>query len=95
MQSRGHYYCHEPGWDAGTCAQQCICSACEPTAGRNQKCYNCLAKCNPVEVPYCITKALISAVQGDLDHGLIFVGANVDRIDRMTSVQELMAELTN
>ena len=48
-----------------------------------------------VEVPYCITKALISAVQGDLDHGLIFVGANVDRIDRMTSVQELMAELTN
>ena len=39
--------------------------------------------------------ALISAVQGDLDHGLIFVGANVDRIDRMTSVQELMAELTN
>ena len=60
-----------------------------------KKCYNCLAKCNPVEVPYCITKALISAVQGDLDHGLIFVGANVDRIDRMTSVQELMAELTN
>ena len=60
-----------------------------------KKCYNCLAKRNPVEVPYCITKALISAVQGDLNHGLIFVGANVDRIDRMTSVQELMAELTN
>ena len=58
-----------------------------------KKCYNCLAKCNPVEVPYCITKALISAVQGDLDHGLIFVGANVDRIDRMTSVQELMDDL--
>ena len=59
-----------------------------------KKCYNCLAKCNPAKVPYCITKALISAVQGDLDHGLIFVGANVDRIDRMTSVRELMEELT-
>ena len=28
-----------------------------------KKCYNCLAKCNPVKVPYCITKALIDAVK--------------------------------
>ena len=29
------------------------------------KCYNCLEKCNPAKVPYCITKALIDAVKGE------------------------------
>ena len=58
-----------------------------------QKCYNCLEKCNPRKVPYCITKALIEAVKGNLDKGLIFCGANVGRINKMTTVHELMAEL--
>ena len=57
------------------------------------KCYQCLAKCNPAEVPYCITEDLIRAVKGDLDHGLIFCGANVGRIDHMMSVHDLMQEL--
>lgn len=57
------------------------------------KCFNCLEKCNPAKVPYCITKALINAVKGDLEHGLIFVGDNVDRIKKMTSVHDLMQEL--
>ncbi len=57
------------------------------------KCYNCLEKCNPAKVPYCITKALIAAVKGDLENGLIFCGANVGRIDRITTVHELMREL--
>ena len=56
------------------------------------KCYNCLAKCNPAEIPYCITKALVNAV--DLDNGLIFSGANVGRINKIVSVHELMQELT-
>ena len=51
-------------------------------AGREpiRKCYNCLEKCDPRKVPYCITKALIEAVKGNLDKGLIFCGANVGRI---------------
>ena len=57
------------------------------------KCYNCLKKCNPGEVPYCITKALTNAVKGDLDHGLIFCGANVGRIKEIVPVHELMQEL--
>ena len=57
------------------------------------KCYNCLHKCNPKEVPYCITKALIDAVRGDVQNGLIFCGANVGRIKEMTTVPELMREL--
>lgn len=57
------------------------------------KCYNCLEKCNPATVPYCITKALIAAVKGDMQNGLVFCGANVGRINRMTTVHELMIEL--
>ena len=58
------------------------------------KCYNCLEKCNPAKVPYCITKALINAVKGDVDNGLIFCGANVGRINEITTVHSLMKELT-
>lgn len=59
------------------------------------KCYNCMKKCNPKEVPYCITKALVDAVNGDINNGLIFCGANVGRINEMTTVHELMEELIN
>lgn len=57
------------------------------------RCFNCLEKCNPAKVPYCITKALINAVRGDIEHGLIFVGDNVGRITKMTNVHDLMMEL--
>ena len=60
-----------------------------------KKCYNCLAKCNPVKVPYCITKALIDAVKGDVENGLVFCGSNVGRINQMMSVHELMQELVS
>lgn len=57
-------------------------------------CYQCLERCNPSEVPYCITKALINAVKGDVDNGLIFCGANIFKIKEMTTVHKLMKELT-
>lgn len=60
---------------------------------RIARCYHCLEHCNPAKVPYCITRALVNAVQGDLDHGLIFAGANVGRIKKIVSVHELMQEL--
>lgn len=59
-----------------------------------RKCYNCLKKCNPAEVPYCITKALIDAVKGDVENGLVFCGANTGRIWEMTTVHDLIQELT-
>lgn len=59
-----------------------------------RKCYNCLKKCNPAEVPYCITKALIDAVKGDVENGLVFCGANTGRIREMTTVHDLIQELT-
>lgn len=57
------------------------------------KCFGCIKTCNPNDTPYCITKALINAVTGNIDEGLIFVGANAYKIDKITSVKELMEEL--
>lgn len=57
------------------------------------KCYQCLEKCNPANVPYCITKALTDAVRGNVDEGLIFCGSNADRINSITTVHQLMLEL--
>lgn len=58
-----------------------------------KKCYLCLEKCNPAEVPYCITKALTDAVKGDIDNGLIFCGANVCKINKISTVEDVMNEL--
>lgn len=58
-----------------------------------KKCFQCIKKCNPGEIPYCITQALVNAVKGDLDQGLIFCGANVGRIQKLMTVSELMREL--
>ena len=56
-------------------------------------CYNCLTPCNPASTPYCISKALINAVKGDVDDGLIFCGENASRLTKMTTVKELITEL--
>jgi len=57
------------------------------------QCYNCLTPCNPANTPYCISKALINAVNGVVDEGLIFCGDNAYRVNKITTVQELMDEL--
>lgn len=60
-----------------------------------KKCNNCLKPCNASESPYCISDALINAVVGKVDDGLIFVGSNVYRLDKIISVNELMDELVS
>jgi nitronate monooxygenase len=57
------------------------------------KCFNCLEHCNPNTAPYCITKALINAVQGNVKEGLVFCGDNVHRLHKMTTVKEIFDEL--
>ncbi len=57
-------------------------------------CFNCLKACNPKTADYCITQALIDAVKGDRENGLFFCGARVGDIQEMTTVKELMEELT-
>lgn len=57
------------------------------------RCLTCLKTCNPANTPYCITDALINAVKGNIDEGLVFVGSNAYRIDKIVSVKSLMKEL--
>ncbi len=57
------------------------------------KCFNCLEHCNPKEIPYCITRALINAVEGNTKEGLIFCGENAYKLNNMTTVKELFQEL--
>lgn len=57
------------------------------------KCYNCLKPCNPKDTPYCISKALINAVNGNVDEGLIFTCGKGYKIDKIVPVKELIDEL--
>ena len=56
-------------------------------------CFQCLQGCNPKVAPYCISTALINAVKGKVDDGLIFVGSNSYRIDKIVPVKQLIEEL--
>ena len=58
-----------------------------------KKCYNCLLPCDPKTTQYCISGALIEAVKGNIDEGLVFSGTNGYRTDKIVSVEELVKEL--
>ena len=60
-----------------------------------QKCYNCIKTCNVANTPYCITKALINAVKGNMKEALVFCGSNVDKVKEIVSVHTLMNELVS
>lgn len=62
---------------------------------RVTKCYDCLIPCNPASTPYCISSALIKAVKGDVENGLVFCGANAYKIDKIVSVKEILDKLMN
>lgn len=56
------------------------------------KCHLCISTCKPDETPYCITDALINAVEGKVEDGLLFCGANAYRATRMEHVKDVMDE---
>jgi nitronate monooxygenase len=56
---------------------------------------NCLKTCNPAQSPYCIADALINAQKGILSKGFAFAGENVYRVDRMSSVKEIVSQVVN
>ena len=57
------------------------------------KCYGCIKTCNVANTPYCITKALVNAVKGNMKDALIFCGSNVNKVKEIVSVHSLMQEL--
>ena len=56
-------------------------------------CHGCLVKCNPKEIPYCITDGLINAVKGNVDEGLLFCGAKAWKAEHLQTVQEVINDL--
>lgn len=58
-----------------------------------EECKGCIG---PVcDKSYCILKALENARKGDLENGLVFAGANVWRVDKITTVHKLIKELVD
>lgn len=57
-------------------------------------CARCIVSCKPAETPYCITRALVDAVEGKWETGLFFCGSNAGRVQEITTVAALMQELT-
>lgn len=61
---------------------------------RPVKCpYHCIKTCDVERTPYCISLALSNAKSAKLSNGLIFAGASAARVERITSVRDLIAEL--
>ena len=58
-----------------------------------KKCYNCMETCNPSSTPYCISQALINAVNGDIDNALLFCGAEAYKINKIKTVKKVIDEL--
>ena len=58
-----------------------------------KRCFRCIASCDMKSIPYCITQALINAVNGDCENGLVFTGTNGYRIDKLVHVSDLIDEL--
>ena len=63
------------------------------TPDKITKCYQCIKTCNSVDTPYCISRALINAVKGDTDNGLVFCGANAYMADKIETVQDVINDL--
>ncbi|UWG99199.1 nitronate monooxygenase family protein [Dehalobacter sp. DCM] len=55
---------------------------------------HCITQCDYKSSPYCIALALISAQKGNMRNGFAFAGENAYRIDKITTVKDLMTSLT-
>ena len=58
-----------------------------------KKCHQCIEKCNPATIPYCITDALLNAVKGKVEDGLLFCGAKAYCAKRIETVKEVIGDL--
>ena len=60
---------------------------------RPERCVRCLSVCDPKTAPYCISRALIDARNGDWENGLFFCGANAGKVDRLSTVREQIDQI--
>lgn len=55
-------------------------------------CYQCLAKCDRANIPYCITEALIHAAKGEVEDAILFCGADAYKETKIRTVREVLAD---
>ncbi len=55
-----------------------------------KKCLHCLNSCKPLEIPYCITEALIRGVEGDVENGLLFCGSEAYLATKIETVKDVV-----
>lgn len=55
-------------------------------------CKRCITTCDPKTTPYCITQALINAVSGNVEEGLLFCGYNAYRATKLEHVSDILEE---
>ena len=58
-----------------------------------ERCVKCITTCDGKNAPYCISRALIAARNGDWENGLFFCGANAGEINTLSTVPEQMAQI--
>lgn len=64
------------------------------TSHNNHSClYKCISKCKVVDIPFCISKALINAVNGNLDNSLVFCGSKAYLAKKMEAVKDIFDEI--
>ncbi len=60
-----------------------------------ERCVKCLSACDCKTAPYCISRALIAARNGDLENGLFFCGAGAGEITSLSTVPAQMDQIMN
>ena len=58
-----------------------------------ERCIKCITTCDGKNAPYCISRALIAARNGDWENGLFFCGANAGAVNTLSTVPEQMAQI--
>lgn len=58
------------------------------------RCRQCITTCKPDTAPYCISRALIEAVKGNLEEGLIFCGSNAFRLNKIETAACILEEFS-
>jgi NAD(P)H-dependent flavin oxidoreductase YrpB (nitropropane dioxygenase family) len=55
--------------------------------------FHCIKTCNVKDAPYCIAEALLNASKGNLEDGFAFIGAMGYKINKITTVKEVIRKL--
>ena len=60
---------------------------------RPERCIKCLVPCDFKTTPYCISRALIDARNGDWENGLFFCGANAGEVKHLSTVKAQLDQI--